>query len=168
MKIEYNYENSILQFKFHFENTDHTHYKTFERKHIDKAHNICTYQLPESFNIQQLSNDRLALAIILNIYSFIGKRIVLPFKTSDQFNKIVLQNIKCTIINKPEYGMTRFDKNNDIHNHNWSLILYLLHFKGISRLVTILVGFLGFNCFSCICNNTSRNDPFHYILYQKG
>jgi len=106
MKVEYNYRNCILKLKFYFESSDKKEYDTHERKHVVKGRDTCVYYLPHGYDLKQLHPDRLALAIMLNIYSFIGKRLVLPFQTSSHFNNTVKQRLGIQIVNEPERGMS--------------------------------------------------------------
>lgn len=97
MIVDCQYLNSTLYLRFQYEHDDRREYTTIERQHVVMNNNCCFYQLPAGFTLERIGADRLALAILLTIYSFVGRSLKLPFEVSDAFREAVRSSIGITI-----------------------------------------------------------------------
>ncbi|MHC1750270.1 MAG: DUF6395 domain-containing protein [Cellulosilyticaceae bacterium] len=79
MRVEYYYQNSILEFKFY------PHDEDSMQKIIKIGNHNCEFQLPEDLNLGEVHPDVMALVVLLMLYPFTNKKIELPFSISRYF-----------------------------------------------------------------------------------
>lgn len=93
MKVEYSLRDNILKFQFISEEDDPLKYRNAKM-----VKNTCEFKLPIDWNINMVHPDVLALSIILIIYPFTGRKIILPIGVSIQFHDYFKYNTKKEVL----------------------------------------------------------------------
>lgn len=131
--IKYYNNLQILNLKFHHNKNDKTYFYTLENKQITVANKSCFFNLPTSFNLNNLHPDRLAFAIILCYMPFIHSTLELPFAVSESFANIIKNTLGIIITN-----ISKDIMNNKI-NENKSNIPGLCLSMGIDSMAGLLL-----------------------------
>jgi hypothetical protein len=96
MYVILNFANGVLHFKFNFEQSDRESYG-INGKIVTSYKRECVTYLPQGCTPQTTHPDLLALSILLCIFPFIGTRLKLNFKVSEEFAAEVEQQLKIRV-----------------------------------------------------------------------